>query len=559
MSESSKKTKIELEKEESRLLRGSIAEDLQSSSTSFNLSNLHLLKFHGLYQQDDRDLRPQLLREKKEKAFSFMIRTKIPGGRLKPNQYLALDDLAAELGGGSLRITTRQCLQFHGVLKKDLKQLMKGLQEVSITTLGACGDIVRNLVCTPAPFKNPAYVEVQDLAQEISDKLLPKTKAYFEIWLDGQKVEGPEEEVLYGQTYLPRKFKVGFAFPEDNSIDVYTQDIGIIPVTTDDAIRGFNVVVGGGMGATHRIETTYPLLAKQLGFVEKEKLMKLVETLIEIQRDFGNRVDRKRARMKYLVEERGLAWLQEEIANRAEIRMAPSVEIPWKTSGDYLGWHEDGRGKYFYGLYVENGRIRDHDNARIRAGIRELVETFRPQVYLTAQQNILFDGFEKSQMEFFEQILEDYGMMKSEQVPLARKMSMACPALPTCGLAIAESERALPSIIRAFEREIDRLGLQSEAISFRMTGCPNGCARPYTSEIGLVGSGPDAYALYLGGDVFGERLNHKIFHTVKTGEIVAVLTRVLEIFKEKRQGEESFGDFCDRLGVDILRQICNLS
>lgn len=550
-------SKVETEKESSRYLRGTVREQLAQETSRFDDSVQNILKFHGIYQQDDRDMRQTLTREGKEKHYMFMIRTKIPGGRVTADQYLKMDDLADRFANGSLRITTRQDIQFHGVIKKDLHPTLRKLNQALLTTLGACGDIERNVVTCPAPLLDRTRAQVQEYARLISDDLLPKTKAYHEIWLNGEKVHTTEQEVepLYGKTYLPRKFKTSLAFPGDNCVDIYAHDIGLVAVLDQRNLAGFNVLVGGGMGMTHKRPETHPLLAKPLGYINKERILPVVEAIVRVQRDFGNRENRMRARMKYLIEERGMGWFYGEVKRHTGFDLEPERRMIWEETPDHLGWHEMGDGRLFCGLFVANGRIQDGNGAGLKSGFRKIVEAYRPEVRFTPQQNILFAGIPRARKEEFEGILRDFSIRQDAEIPAIERWSMACPALPTCGLAITEGERSLPGIIQELEKELIRLGLEEEKITVRMTGCPNGCARPYTSEIGLVGIGLNTYALFLGGDFDGTRLNRMILERVKENDIVRVLVPVFEIFKTSRLSGERFGDFCHRLGVDEMTKI----
>lgn len=559
-----KVSQVEIEKEKSLYLRGTIGEQLAQDTSRFDDSVKNTLKFHGMYQQDDRDMRQALTREGKEKHYMFMIRTKIPGGRVTADQYLKMDELADRFGHGSLRITTRQGIQFHGVIKKNLKATMSALNQQLITTLGACGDVERNVVTCPAPFKDRNKARIQEYASEISDHLLPKTRAYHEIWLDGDKIYSDKKEAevepLYGKTYLPRKFKTSIAFSGDNCVDIYAHDIGLVAITGQDGdLSGFNVLVGGGLAMTHSKPETHPILAKPLGYVNKERILSVVEGIIKVQRDYGNRENRMLARMKYLIEERGIEWFYGEVKRHTGFDLEPVREMIWGETPDHLGWHEMEDGKLFCGLFVANGKIRDGSGTKLKSGFRKIVETYRPEVRFTPQQNILFVGIPRARKEEFEGILKDFSIRQEAEISAIERWSMACPALPTCGLALTEGERSLPGIIRQLEKELMQLGLEQENITTRMTGCPNGCSRPYTSEIGLVGSGLHTYALFLGGNFDGTRLNRMILRSVKEEEVVRVLVPVFEAFKAKRLSSERFGDFCSRIDEETLKELVTLN
>ena len=553
-------SKVEEEKDNSRYLRGTIREQLAQDTPCFDDSVNNILKFHGIYQQDDRDFRQARDRQGREKHFIFMVRMKIPGGNVTSDQYLKMDELSDRYGNGTLRVTTRQGIQFHGVIKKNLKETMRALNRELITTLGACGDIERNVVTCPAPLQDRAQAQVQQYARKISDQLLPKTKAYHEIWLNGEQAYSGEQaaeiEPLYGKTYLPRKFKTAIAFPGDNCVDVYTHDIGLVAITDEKGdLSGFNVLVGGGLGMTHRKPETHPLLAKPLGYVNKDKILPLAEGIVKVQRDHGNRENRMRARMKYLIEEKGIEWFYAAVKQQTGFDLEPMREMGWKETPDHLGWHEMGGGRFFCGIFVPNGRIQDGAGKKLKSGFKKLVETFNPEIRFTPQQNILFAGIPVSGKEEFEGILKDFSIRREAEISTIERWSMACPALPTCGLALTESERVLPGVIRELEGVLTTLGLAGELITVRMTGCPNGCSRPYTGEIGLVGSGLNTYALFLGGNFDGTRLNHLVSERVKGDEIVRSLVSVFEAFKSARASGERFGDFCNRLGVQELQKL----
>jgi len=553
-------SKVEEEKDNSRYLRGTIREQLAQDTPCFDDSVNNILKFHGIYQQDDRDFRQARDRQGREKHFIFMVRMKIPGGNVTSDQYLKMDELSDRYGNGTLRVTTRQGIQFHGVIKKNLKETMRALNRELITTLGACGDIERNVVTCPAPLQDRAQAQVQQYARKISDQLLPKTKAYHEIWLNGEQAYSGEQaaeiEPLYGKTYLPRKFKTAIAFPGDNCVDVYTHDIGLVAITDEKGdLSGFNVLVGGGLGMTHRKPETHPLLAKPLGYVNKDKILPLAEGIVKVQRDHGNRENRMRARMKYLIEEKGIEWFYAAVKQQTGFDLEPMREMGWKETPDHLGWHEMGGGRFFCGIFVPNGRIQDGAGKKLKSGFKKLVETFNPEIRFTPQQNILFAGIPVSGKEEFEGILKDFSIRREAEISTIERWSMACPALPTCGLALTESERVLPGVIRELEGVLTTLGLAGEHITVRMTGCPNGCSRPYTGEIGLVGSGLNTYALFLGGNFDGTRLNHLVSERVKGDEIVRSLVSVFEAFKSARASGERFGDFCNRLGVQELQKL----
>lgn len=549
-------------KEKSRYLRGTIAESLKSDSTHFSADEIQLLKFHGSYQQDDRDLRQALMREKKEKAFSMMVRSKLPGGKLTASQYLAHDELARKYGNQTMRITDRQGIQFHGVLKKNLKALILELNQKLVTTSGACGDIVRNVMASTTPLKERKNYDLFEYAKAVSDQFLAKSNAYYDLWLDGEKVETHqptenEAEPIYGKTYLPRKFKIGICYPEDNSVDVYTQDLGIVASTDEKGeLNGFNILVGGGMGMTHGVAKTRPILAKPFCFVSsKEDLLAVSKAIVLVQRDFGNREDRKQARMKYLIEERGLDWFRSEVEKRYGKPTEPVRDINIQEVETYQGWREQSDGRWLLGLFIENGRVKDADGFRLMSGLRAVVEKYKCDVYLTGYQDALLAGFEEGQKTEVESLLREYGIKLPEEYSVLRRHSIACPAYPTCALAIAESERAMPDVMTAFDQTMQELGLQDQPIISRMTGCPNGCARPYNAEIAFVGRTPGTYNIYVGGNHRGDRLAEELADKVKQEDLPKVLKPILSLYKQERKDSEGFGTFCERSGIEKLRAL----
>lgn len=553
-----KLSKVEHLKIASNRLRGPVDTELHSGSDHFSEDGYQILKFHGIYQQDDRDIRKARKAQGLGPDYSFMVRVAIPGGVLSSEQYLALDGLADELGNATLRITTRQAIQYHGIRKGGLKPLMGVLNNNLLTTLSACGDVVRNIVACPAPFVDRGRAEIMRYAKLLSDNLKPKTRSYYELWLDGEKAASVEEneplavaesEPLYGDTYLPRKFKIAFAFPGDNCVDAYTQDIGIVPVLDGkNQLSNFTLLVGGGLGQSHGAKDTHPVLAKPLTTIKPEQLLEVTEAIVKVQRDHGRRDDRKFSRMKYLVEAWGIERFRAEVEKYVGYALPGAVRPEWLSGDDHIGWFPQGDGKLFLGLFVENGRVKGN----IRAGIREVVERFRPEVRLTAQQNLLFVNVDPADKAAIEAVLKAHNVALPEAIPLVVRQAMACPAMPTCGLAITEAERVMPQTIREFGAALERLGVDGPVPHVRMTGCPNGCARPYSAEIGLVGRSLNSYTIYLGGSPLGTRLGQVFLDNIKREEIVARLEPVLAYYKEARHKGESFGDFCDRVGVEGL-------
>ena len=551
------RSKVELIKEASRYLRGTIAETLASDATHFSEDEKQLLKFHGTYQQDDRDLRNALRQQGKEPHYMFMVRVRIPGGALTAEQYLACDDLATRYGNNTLRITTRQGFQFHGVLKRNLKATIAGVNQTLLTTLAACGDVERNLMACPAPTASRRRAQVTAVARQLAERLAPKTRAYHEIWLNGDKVVTSEErepvEPLYGATYLPRKFKTGIALPEDNCVDVYSQDIGLVALLPGETLDGFNVLVGGGMGMTHGDQETFPRLADPMAFVSPDDLVSVVETIVAVQRDHGDRKHRKHARMKYVVQEWGVTKFRAEVERRLGWRLADPRPMAPLGIDYHLGWQPQGDGRWFLGVSIENGRIQDAGSLRLRSGLRAVIERFRVPLRLTPMQDLLLTDLTEAQRPEVEALFAAHGIPMPERIANVQRYAMACPALPTCGLAITDSERALPSVVDQLDVELRRLGLEREVFSVRMTGCPNGCVRPYLGDLGFVGRTPGTYNIYVGGDFGGNRLNELFRERVPQGELVSAVLPLLVWFKEARRPGESFGDFCHRQGVAALQ------
>jgi sulfite reductase (ferredoxin) len=552
------KSAVEGHKENGRFLRGTIAEELARDSAGFSDADKSLLKFHGTYQQEDRDARKLRSKGGLGKHVMFMVRCKIPGGRVTADQYLALDELAERFGNRTLRFTSRQGIQFHGVLKGNLHSTIAGINHTLLSTLGACGDVERNVMATPAPFADPVHTELQGAATRLAAHLAPKTRAYHEIWLNGEKqpeAPGTVEEPMYGKAYLPRKFKTGLALPEDNCIDVHGQDLGLLAIVENGRIAGYNVLCGGGMGMTHGKAETFPFLARPICYVPAEELLRAAESVVKLFRDHGNRADRKRARLKYLVHDWGVERFREVLAGY--LGRMPEHPRPVKVTGfkTHLGWHPQGDGKWFYGLSVENGRVKDDGTLRLRTCVRTIVERFRPQLRLTPLQDVLFCGLAGGDLSKIEGLLAEHGVTPPEKLTPMRRHSLACPAIPTCGLAISEAERALPGILDELEEELRRLGLEQETLGVRMTGCPNGCVRPYQSDIGIVGRSGDKYTLFVGGRILGDRLSFELADLVTRSEVVATLRPVLERFRADRSDGESFGEYCHRLGAERVRAL----
>jgi sulfite reductase (NADPH) hemoprotein beta-component len=536
-------------KSSSHLLRGTIAKDLADTSTgAISEENGQLTKFHGLYLQDDRDLRIALKKAGKEKAFSFMLRVRLPGGRATPEQWLVLDRLADEVASPSLRMTTRQTFQFHGVLKGNVKKLVKGMHQVLLDSIAACGDVNRNVMAPPNPERSPLLQAVYDQARAWSEFALPKTHAYHEIWLDDEMVAGgePEAEPMYGATYLPRKFKTGFALPPSNDVDIFSQDLGFIAIAENGKLAGYNVTVGGGLGMSHGNAETFPRLADVLGFIPTDKVNAVGEAVLTTQRDFGDRTNRKHARLKYTIEDRGIAWFKGEVEKRARLTFGPAREFHFTTIEDPFGWHKCADGRWFYGLHILSGRIKDVEGWAMKTALREIAQIHTGDFRLTPSQNLSIAGVTEEKKAEIEAILAKHGLTEENKQSGMRLNALSCVALPTCGLALAESERILPEILEKFESVLDEAGLKDDAISLRITGCPNGCARPYLAEIGLVGKAPNKYALYLGAKYNGTRLNRLVSPSITIDGAVALLTPIIKRYAVERNEGEGFGDFCER-------------
>jgi sulfite reductase (NADPH) hemoprotein beta-component len=542
---------VELIKRESRGLRGTLAESLADPVTgALRESDTQLIKFHGSYQQDDRDLREERRQQKLEPAYSFMIRTRLPGGICTPVQWLALDEIARRYGNESLRITTRQAFQIHGVVKTELKATMAAINATLIDTIAACGDVNRNVMASANPVESRAHAEVYDWATRLSEHLKPRTRAYHEIWLDGEKLAGtPEAEPVYGPTYLPRKFKSAIAVPPVNDVDVFSNDLGFIAIIEDGTLKGFNLAVGGGLGTSHGESATYPRLADVVGFLEPGQLLAVAEAVVTTQRDFGDRTNRKHARLKYTIDDRGLDWFVGEITRRQGFALAAPKPFEFTTNGDRFGWVEGHDGRWHLTLRIESGRVRDSDRGRLLTGLREIARVHRGDFRLTPNQNLIVAGVERGARVFIDALVVRYGLdAHLRATPLSRD-ALACVALPTCPLAMAEAERYLPAFVRSVEESLAAHGLRELPLTLRITGCPNGCARPYVAEVALIGKAPGRYNLYLGGDGRGQRLNVLYRENVDEPTILAALDEAFGRFAAERQPDERFGDYAWRAGL----------
>ena len=543
-------------------LRGTIREELAAQTPEFGDESEQLLKFHGIYQQDDRDRRKEARARGLDKHHQLMIRTRIPGGIVSADAYLAHDDISRRWGNATLRVTTRQDFQLHGVLKGDLKKSIRAINDALLTSLGGCGDVERNIMCCPEPRADRFHVEVHRSIAAMVAELTPRTGAYHEIWLDGEVAESsePEAEVLYGEQYLPRKFKTTVALEGDNCVDIYAHDLAIVAMRgADDAVRGFNVLVGGGLGRTHNKPETFVAIALPLAFVQPDEIVDLAREVVAVQRDYGDRTNRRHARLKYTIADRGLDWFRAEVQGRLAFKLQPPEPLSWQPVDDHLGWHEQGEGQLYVGIYVENGRIADVGDVHLASGLRHIVEELRPQVRLTAQQNVILAGIKPADRRRVEELMARHGISEVESIPRAIRHSMACPALPTCGLAVAEAERAMPGLVRQIAALLEDLELAEERISFRMSGCPNGCSRPYLGDVGFVGTTLGKYDVMLGGDFDGTRLNRLYAANVAFQEIPSLLRPLLAAFGSERRQHEGFGDWVDRRGFEALRERFALS
>ncbi|WP_266181710.1 assimilatory sulfite reductase (NADPH) hemoprotein subunit [Dyella humicola] len=538
----------------SRFLRGGIAEGLRDPVTNaISDDDNKLLKFHGSYLQDDRDLRDERRHQKLEPAYSFMLRARLPSGVVTPAQWLIYDQLARDYANDTLRITTRQTFQWHGIIKHHLKPTIAAIHAALATTIAACGDVVRNVVSTPNPVESSAHALAYAWAARLSDGLAPRTRAYHEIWLDGEPLvdEPKEEEPLYGATYLPRKFKIGLAIPPLNDIDVFAQDLGLIAIIEAGELKGFNVAIGGGMGATHGDPSTYPRLASVIGFVRAEQLLEVAEAVVAVQRDWGNRSERKHARLKYTIDHRGLDAFKAEVEARLGFALLPEHTYQFDHSGDRYGWIEGSDGRWHLTLHIEAGRLADVGEHRWLTGLRELAKVHEGDFRLTCNQNVIVANVAADQRVRIDAIVEAHGLGGYHRHSGIRRHAVACVALPTCGLAMAEAERYLPDLLPKLEALLETHSLADAPILLRLSGCPNGCSRPYLGEIALVGRGPGRYDLRLGADFRGQRLNQTYRENVDEQAILEALSPLFASYAAQRETGEHFGDFLIRTAVIV--------
>ncbi len=554
-----KPSKVEGIKTASKRLRGTIAAELAEPTPIFDESDHQLLKFHGIYQGYDRDTATALKQQGLDKRHEFMARIKAPGGMMTAEQYLVADELAQRYAGLGLRITTRQGLQFHAVVKDNLWKVIHGVNEALLTTFAACGDVVRNVTATAAPIADAKHQRIREDANMLSREMLPQSKAYHEIWVGDTQVaprfEEPEVDPLYGATYLPRKFKIGIATPDDNGIDVLTNDLAVIPHFAGDVLEGYTLAIGGGLGMTHNKPHTYPRIATPIAFIGPDDLLDGAKAVVKLHRDHSDRSDRKHARLKYAVDAMGLEVAKAELERHFGRPMAPPRPLPSFQIVDHIGWHEQGDGKWYLGITIESGRIEDRDGYRLATALRRLMRDVPTRPVFSPNQDVFLADIAPEDKAQVEAILTEEGVpLPGSDTPL-RRWAMACPALPTCGLALNEAERVFDRIVSDIEAALARLNLSHERMSLRITGCPNGCARPYVGDIGLVGRTPDTYAIFLGGDFEGTRLNERVFERVQIDQLGRTLEPVFALWAKHREGHESFGNFCKRWGTDRLADL----
>ncbi|CAG5076162.1 Sulfite reductase [NADPH] hemoprotein beta-component [Thermobacillus xylanilyticus] len=540
-------------KKRSNYLRGTLAETFEDRITgSIPEDDNRLLKFHGSYMQDDRDLRNERAKQKLEPAYQFMVRVRAAGGIVTPQQWLVMDELARKYGNGTIRLTTRQSFQLHGVIKWNMKKLIREVNDALLSTLAACGDVNRNVMCNPNPYQSEVHAEVYEWAKKISSHLDPRTRAYHEIWLGEEKMydsrDGAEEEPIYGPVYLPRKFKIGIAIPPSNDVDVFSQDLGFIAIHEDGKLLGFNVVVGGGMGMTHGDPATYPQVGKVIGFTVPERVVDVAEKVVTIQRDYGDRSVRKHARFKYTIDDRGLDWLIGELHKRLGWELEPARPYHFEHNGDRYGWVKGVGGRWHFTLFIQNGRVKDDDDYKLMTALREIAKVHTGDFRLTPNQNLIIGSVTSQKKKKIEEIIAAYGITDGKNYSALRRNSMACVALPTCGLAMAESERYLPTLLDKIEPILEEAGLKDEDIVIRMTGCPNGCARPALAELAFIGKAVGKYNMYLGGGFAGQRLNKLYRENIGEEEILRELRPILFHYAKERREGERFGDFCIRAG-----------
>lgn len=564
-SDQKKLSKQETIKAESGNLRGRIAQELDDPGlTTVSEESYELLKFHGTYEGYDRDTATQRKQQGLEKQYEFMLRLKMPAGRLTAAQYLIMDELSDKFANGTLRITSRQTFQFHCVLKENLKAHIAAVNRALLSTIAGCGDITRNIITCPAPIKDNIHATLEQAAYTLAKHLAPHASTYYDIWLDGERIESypfinpplppGQDEPLYGKTYMPRKFKVAIGQPEDNCMDALTNDLALLALFNGQELVGYNLALGGGLGMNHNTPKTYPRLATPIAFVKPEDMVAATEAVVKLQRDYGDRSDRKHARLKYVVEENGIEWTRRTLEGYFGRRMQDPLPMPPFEVVDHLGWHEQGDGKWFLGVPISSGRIMDRPGESIRSGLRDVIRHYQMNVVLTLDQNLILCDIEESQKPVIERTLHEYGIKLKEDLTPVYRHFLACVALPTCGKALAEAERVKLPLVADIEKVMDRHGLLNDKLTIRIAGCPNACSRPYVGDIGIVGRTPGHYALFIGGDFEGTRLNEKIFDKVPFEYLPETLDPMFALYKSERLEGEGFGDYCLRVGVAKVKQ-----
>jgi len=551
MPEKNNLSNIEKIKQASDNLRGSIKESLRDDITgAIREDDQAVIKFHGMYQQDDRDRREERAAKKLDRLYSFMIRLRLPGGFVTPAQWIAVHDIAGENSTGVIKITTRQTLQLHGIIKSKIKPTIRAFNEAKLDSIATCGDINRNVLCSSHPKQSPIHAQIFAYADKISEMLMPKTKAYYEIWLGEEKIadKKEEEDPLYQDRYLPRKFKIGIAIPPNNDVDVFANDVGLIAVIENDELKGFNIAIGGGLSTTHGNPETYARLATIIGFADsEEKTLKTIYEIATIQRDHGNRSDRKLARLKYTVDKFGVDWFKAELEKRTGFVLAPAKDYVFTSRIDYYGWQQSAAGLWYYTVFVENGRILDNEAVALKAALLEVAKTGKANFRFTCNQNVVISDVGEDDKKIINGILERFQIIAhTEATSIVRKNSMACVAFPTCPLALAEAQRYLPSLISKIEPILEKYALINDGIIMRMTGCPNGCARPYAAEVAFVGTAPGRYNLHIGGDRIGKRLNKVYLENIEEAEILESLDGLFKVYAADKYNGETFGDFSVR-------------
>jgi len=551
MSATNKKSAIEKIKEASDALRGTIKQSLSDEITgAIREDDQAVIKFHGMYQQDDRDRREERAAKKLDRLYTFMIRLRLPGGLISAKQWIAAHHIAGDNSTGVIKITTRQTIQLHGLIKAKIKPTIQAFNESYLDSIATCGDINRNVACSSNPSESPIHEQVFAYADKISKLLMPKSKAYYEVWLDDELVidKKEEEDPLYQNRYLPRKFKIGIVIPPNNDVDVLTNDIGLIAIIEDNQLKGFNIAIGGGLSTTHGNAETYARLGTVIGFTDtEEKVLKTVYEILTVQRDFGNRSDRKLARLKYTLDKMGVDQYRKEVEKRTGFDLEPARPFVFNSRVDRYGWEQSVSGKWYYTLFIENGRVLDDEKLALKTALLEIAQTGKCNFLFTSNQNMIISDIAEKDKSAINEILKRFKIIEhTEAASVIRKNAMACVALPTCPLALAEAQRYMPSLISKIEPFLEKHQLQNESIIMRMTGCPNGCARPYATEIGLVGTAPGRYNLHIGGDNVGQRLNQLFKESLDESQILVELDSLFASFKEKRKTKESFGDYALR-------------